>query len=58
MPESVARARKFVVALLGALVGLVAQGVIDGDAAQWVTTAVAVATALGVYAVPNEAPDA
>lgn len=53
---TIAQARKFIVALLGALAVLVAQGTVTGDAATWVTFAVSLATAAGVYVVPNEQP--
>jgi hypothetical protein len=45
--------RKFVVAVIGAASLAVSQGLIEGTAAKWVAIGIAVATAAGVYLVPN-----
>lgn len=47
-------ARKFIAALLGALATAVTVGVIQDPYAAYVAVAIAFATSLGVYAVPNE----
>lgn len=51
LPESVRTRAKGIVAALGAVVGLLTL-VIDGEP-DWLTKAVLVATALGVYVTPN-----
>lgn len=50
----IARYRKFATALAGAAATAVSQGLIDGNAAKWVGIALGLATAAGVYAVPNK----
>ncbi len=47
------RARKFLVAAVGALAVIVAAGILPEPAKSWAVAALAVATALGVYRVPN-----
>ena len=53
MTDSLASIRKFIVAFIGALVTLVTQGFIEGDAAKLVAIIVIFATSFGVYVVPN-----
>ncbi len=48
-----ARVRKFVVAALGTAAMVVSTGVLEEDVELWVTAALAVATALGVYSAKN-----
>ncbi len=48
-----ARLRKFVVAALGTAAMVVSTGVLEEDVEVWVTAALAVATALGVYSAKN-----
>lgn len=48
-----AMVRKFVVAVLGAIAIALTQGLIEGTAAKWAAAVIAVATAAGVYVVPN-----
>jgi len=48
--------RKAIVAALGLAATLVAAGVLDDQAEAIVTGLLAVATAAGVYAVPNQPP--
>jgi putative intracellular protease/amidase len=48
-----ARVRKFVVAVCGMAATLVAAGVLDDTAETVVTGLLGIATALGVYVVPN-----
>lgn len=47
-------ARKFVVALLGAVLVAVSQGLLPAAVGDWTTVVVSFLTALGVYAVKNE----
>lgn len=49
-----AKIRKFLVAVLGLAATLVAAGVLDDQTEAIVTGLLALATAAGVYAVPNE----
>jgi hypothetical protein len=58
MPKVLSEARKAIVAVLGVAATAVANGLITGTAVKWVSVAIAVATALGVYAVPNKPPAA
>lgn len=51
-----ARYRKAIAAAVGALAEIVALGVLPEQYQSWATTLIAVATAAGVYAVPNEPP--
>lgn len=55
---SLAECRKFVAAASGAASEAVALGLLHGQAQQWVTGALAVATAALVYALPNGKPAA
>lgn len=50
------RYAKFIAALVGAAVQAASLGLVSGDAQSWVTVAVGVLTALGVYQVPNAEP--
>lgn len=56
-PSFTARARKFLVAVLGLVAQVVASGVLDepqyDTTRTWVTAVLAIATAAGVYRVPN-----
>ena len=52
--DDLAPYRKFVVAIIGAAIMAVNEGLISGTAAKWVSIVIAVATALGVYVTPNE----
>jgi hypothetical protein len=45
--------RKFLVALAGAASLAITQGLISGTAAQWTAIGIGLATAAGVYLVPN-----
>lgn len=54
MTSSPETARKFVAALIGALTTAVAVGVLPNEYNAYVAIAISFATALGVYAVPNE----
>lgn len=53
MLNTINQVRKFVVALLGLAALAVQQGLMTGTAAKWVGIAIGVATAIGVFAVPN-----
>jgi hypothetical protein len=44
---------KFITAAVGAIAIAVTQGIITGTAAKWVAVIIGVASALGVYVVPN-----
>ena len=55
---SLATVRKFAAAIAGALAQAVAAGVLPEQYAKWAAVAIAIATALGVYAVPNADPAA
>lgn len=48
------RAAKFLTALAGAAAQVVALGLVDGTAEQWLTVAISVLTAAAVYMVPNQ----
>lgn len=50
-PRSIA---KFLTALAGAGAQILALGLIDGPAEQWVTIAIGVLTAAAVFLVPNQ----
>ena len=50
------RYAKFAIAVLGAASTAVAQGLVPDTVGQWLPVAIAFATALGVYAVPNTPP--
>lgn len=50
------RYAKFIIAVLGAASTAVAQGLVPDTVGQWLPVAIAFATALGVYAVPNTPP--
>lgn len=50
------QAAKFLVALAGAVTQIIGQGLIDGDAAQWLSIIAGVLTAIAVYMVPNAKP--
>lgn len=50
-PQAIA---KYLTALLGAAALAVTQGLIEGTAAKWVAVIISVATAAGVYVVPNK----
>jgi hypothetical protein len=52
--EDPAHIAKFITALVGAASLAVTQGLIEGTAAKWVAIIIGVATALGVYVVPNK----
>ena len=45
--------KKFLVALAGAASIAITQGLIEGTAAKWAALGISVATAAGVYIVPN-----
>lgn len=47
-------AKKFITAFLGALMVAITEGVLSDDYKGYVIVAIAFATSLGVYAVPNE----
>jgi hypothetical protein len=51
-----AEARKAVVAVLAAAAEILSAGLLHGTAAHVVQVVLAVAAAVGVYAVPNKAP--
>lgn len=51
---SPAKIAKYLTALLGAAALAVSQGLIEGTAAKWVAVIIGVATAMGVYVVPNK----
>lgn len=53
---TLATIRKFLVAAIGAALEAVNAGLVPAAYAHWVAVVVAVATALGVYAVPNSTP--
>lgn len=52
--EDPAAARKFLVALIGAVVAAVSIGLIPAAVGDWMTVVTVFLTAYGVYAVPNE----
>lgn len=56
LPVSVQKYSKLIVAVLGVLAMLLSQGLLAGSAAAVVSAILAVATALGVYQVPNVTP--
>lgn len=49
-----AEIRKFIVAILGAASIAVTQGLIEGTTAKWVAVIIGLATAAGVFIVPND----
>jgi len=49
----VAKYRKFLVAVVGAASEALTLGLVHGTVAHWVTIGIGIATALGIYAVPN-----
>ena len=51
----IGRTAKFLTALAGAAAQLLAAGLVAGDAAQGLTVAIGVLTAVAVYLVPNAA---
>jgi len=53
-PSFVARAKKFLVAAVGAAAMVVSTGVLEENVEIWVNIALGIATALGVYQVPNQ----
>lgn len=53
---SIARARKAVVGLVGLAAQVVAAGAVPERYQGWGAAVIALATALGVYAVPNQPP--
>jgi hypothetical protein len=55
---TVAEVAKFITAAVGAAAIAVSQGLITGTAAKWVAVVLGVASALGVYVVPNALPQA
>lgn len=55
MMRQIGAIRKFVAALAGVAAIVVADGLVSGTAARWVTAALGALTALGVYVVPNSA---
>ena len=55
-PPWIARARKFLVSVVGLVAMLVASGALHGTAQNVAQAVIAVATALGVYAAPNAQP--
>lgn len=56
---SLGSVRKFITAVVGVIAIALTQGLIEGTAAKWAGTIVGIATALGVYIVPNvKTPDA
>lgn len=54
MPKTWARYSKLFAALLGLAAEAVSQGFLTGTAAHYVAIVVALATAAGVYSVPNK----
>lgn len=56
MMRLVKEARKFLVAVIGVAGNLVAIGVVPAADVRWVTLGITVATACGVYVVPNQPP--
>jgi hypothetical protein len=54
--EFMNHAKKFLAAILGVVAIALAQGLIEGTAAKWSAIIISVATALGVYVVPNILP--
>lgn len=48
--------RKYAVAVVGVLVQVVSAGVLPDEYQPWGAVVVALATALGVYQVPNDTP--
>lgn len=56
LPVSLQKYSKLIVAVLGVLGLLLSQGLLAGNAATVVSAILAVATALGVYQVPNVTP--
>lgn len=50
------QARKFITAVIGVIAIALTQGLIEGTAAKWAGTIVGIATAAGVYIVPNDKP--
>lgn len=53
-PSFFVRARKFLVAAAGVLAMAVSTGVLEENVEIWVNAALAVLTAVGVYAAPNK----
>jgi hypothetical protein len=56
MKVTPAEIAKFITSVIGAASIAVTQGLIAGTAAKWVAVIIGVATALGVYVVPNALP--
>lgn len=53
-PPFAARARKFLVGAVGLAANVAACGALDGhDAGLWLNIGLSIATAVGIYAVPN-----
>lgn len=52
-PPWAARARKFLVGATGFAAEAVASGLVHGQALVYLTTALGVATSLGIYKIPN-----
>lgn len=53
-PSFAERARKFIVAAIGVLAMVVTTGVLEEDIEIWISAVIAIATAAGVYQVPNK----
>ena len=52
--SAIAKYRKFVTAAVGCVALVVSYNLVSGSAQSWLVAILAVATALGVYAVPNK----
>lgn len=52
-PPWIAQARKFLIAVIGFAADVLAAGLVHGQAALWLQTVIAIATAAGIYTVPN-----
>jgi uncharacterized membrane protein len=50
----IARYRKFAVAAVGAIGAIAGLNLVDGTAQKWLLAVLAVASAAGVYVVPNQ----
>ena len=48
-----AQARKFLVSVIGFAAAILTAGLVHGQAALWLQTVIAIATAAGIYTVPN-----
>lgn len=58
-PPFVDRARKFLVGAIGLVALVVSSGALNGNPAEkWAEIVLAIATAAGIYAVPNSHPEA